>query len=125
MTLCTNPEQKQSFLPEQQCLNIELLEHLESTKTIMIQQSMLYDQMVARYDRMLTKCKVKKLDLERIRTENDRFKFTSQCLLLKIKELTSSDDTRKAAVDSQEDVSNGKDDDDVSVEHLEVSFVLV
>lgn len=50
----------------------------------------LHDRMVVYYDRMLTKCNVYEEELERTRTENARFKFTSQCLMDKIKELTNT-----------------------------------
>ncbi|CAI6356995.1 unnamed protein product [Macrosiphum euphorbiae] len=90
VNICTNTIRDQALIHEQQKLNTELLELREWTEQRMNKQMKLHDRMVVYYDRKLTKCNVYEEELERTRTENARFKFTSQCLVDKIKELTNT-----------------------------------
>ncbi|XP_025207238.1 paramyosin-like [Melanaphis sacchari] len=115
----TDLNQDEALLLEQQKLNAELSELREWIDTRMTKQLMLHEQMVVNYDRMLTKCYVYKEELERNRTENARFKFTSQCLMDKIKELTNSD-VKKSLIDLEKDdnVNDHDKDNDTDADPL-------
>ncbi|CAH1736707.1 plasminogen-binding group A streptococcal M-like protein PAM isoform X2 [Aphis gossypii] len=111
-TNATNPNQEQEeLLLEQQKLTTELSELQEWINTRMAEQLKLYYVMVVNYDRMLTKLRTCKEELERNRTENARFKFTSQCLMDKINELTSSDDNKSEKVNNDNNQDKDKNPD--------------
>ncbi|KAL5241797.1 hypothetical protein ACI65C_009207 [Semiaphis heraclei] len=113
--MCTNTNKDQDvLLDEQQKLNTEMLELREWFEQRRNNQTFYYDQMVVYYDRMLTKCSVYEVVLERARTENARFKFTSQCLMGKIKELTSSGVEKSSINSVGNDNDQGKDGGDDS-----------
>lgn len=113
--MCTNTNKDQDvLLDEQQKLNTEMLELREWFEQRRNNQTFYYDQMVVYYDRMLTKCSVYEVVLERARTENARFKFTSQCLMDKIKELTSSGVEKSSINSVGNDNDQGKDGGDDS-----------
>lgn len=111
------------LLHDQQKLDTELLDLREWTEQRMDQQMMLHDRMVVYYDRMLTKCNVYEEVLERARTENARYKFTSQCLMEKIKELTSTS-VNKSSINSinNDEVNDNENDTDPIATYLEVSL---
>lgn len=137
VNMCTNTNQDQALIHEQQ-KSITELELTEWTEHKMNKLMMLHDQMVMYYDRMLTKCNVYEEELERTRTENARFKFTSQCLMDKIKELTctvvkkssinslNNDEVKDSNKDDYCDQDNDEDNDndndtDPIASYLEVS----
>ncbi|XP_050063932.1 M protein, serotype 6-like [Aphis gossypii] len=111
-TNTTNPNQEQEeLLLEQQKLTTELSDLQEWINTRMAEQLKLYNVMVVNYDRMLTKLRTCEEELERNRTENARFKFTSQCLMDKINELTSSDGNKSEKVNNDNDKDKDKNPD--------------
>jgi len=125
-TNTTNPNQEQEeLLLEQQKLTTELSELQEWINTRMAEQLTLYNVMVVNYDRMLTKLRTCEEELERNRTENARFKFTSQCLMDKINELTtSSDDNKSEKVNNDNDQDKDKNPDaDPLTAYMEVSLI--
>lgn len=125
ITNTTNPNQEQEeLLLEQQKLITELSELQEWINTRMTEQLTLYNTMVVNYDRMLTKLRTCEEELERNRTENTRFKFTSQCLIDKINELTTSDDNKSEKVNNDDDQDKDKNPNaDPLTGYMEVSLI--
>jgi hypothetical protein len=123
--MCTDQNQDQGLHLEQK-LNTELSELQEWAKTRLNKQLALHHQMVELYDRKLTKCNMYEEELEWNRTENARFKFTSQCLMDKIEQLTSSDG-KKSLINFEKDVNDhdkNKDTDaDPLTAYTEVSLI--
>ncbi|XP_025192828.1 uncharacterized protein LOC112592882 [Melanaphis sacchari] len=95
-----------------QMLKTELLELRENVNVKMSQQLLLRDGMVANYQRMMEECDVYEKELEKIRSENARYKFAEQCLKNKVIEITGC----KFAKNS----TNSDKDDSVATLQLEV-----
>ncbi|XP_026819541.1 paramyosin-like [Rhopalosiphum maidis] len=114
--MCTDQNQDQGPHLEQK-LNTELSELREWAKTRLNKQLALHYQMVELYDRKLTKCNMYKEELEWNRTENARFKFTSQCLMDKIEQLTSSDG-KKSLIEFEKNVNDHDKNKDTDADPL-------
>ena len=97
-------------------LKNELLELQENVNWKIDQQLLLNDRMVANYQRMMEKCDVYEEELEKIRSENARYKFVGQCLINKVEALTGCKFAKSST-------GFGKDDG-VAALHLEVSRLI-
>lgn len=91
---------------------VELQKYIHSK---IYRQLLLRQRMDANYQRMMEECMVNEKELEKIRSENSRYKFVGQCLMNKAVELTGCKFAKSLT-------KSGKDDDEAAL-HLEVSFI--
>lgn len=101
-----------------QSVKHEILERRKYIHFKINQQLLLRDLMVANYQRMVEECVVYEKELEKIRSENSRYKSVGKCLMNKVVELTGCSKFAKNLTGS------GKDDEEAALQ-LEVSRILV
>ncbi|XP_026807995.1 uncharacterized protein LOC113550399 [Rhopalosiphum maidis] len=86
-------------------LKIELLKLQENVNLKMTQQLFLRDIMEANYQRMTEECDVYEKELEKIRSENTRYKFAEQCLKNKVIELTGCEFAKSSTGPDKDDAT--------------------
>jgi len=92
----------------------EILELRKYVNAKINQKLLLHHRMVTNYQRMMDECAVYEKELEKIRSENARYKFVGQCLMNKVVELTGCKSANSLT-------GSGQDDDEAAHLNLEVS----
>jgi len=91
----------------------------------MSKQKLLYNRLVANYHRMMTNCKVYEEQLERINTENERYKFVAQCLMNKVEDLTGHCVEKQSTEYDQDNDCNENDPVSLEVRINDTIYIIV